>query len=229
MPYIKTFIFSIGISAIFWPANVYAQNNISTFGETALAINQSFSDNYSANFAIRSRYFLLKNNTFQYTQQQVDIFHFSTFKLNYYNKLSLGIYYRNRDWLNTGSNETRFIQQFNYTKQTLGVRFGHRLRLEQRMLKTKTILRQRYRFAVDFPLNGEKLDIGEPYLVSAIEGLWSISKMNVPETDLRLASQIGWQIAQQLKLQMGLEYRLEAFNMVAKHTMFILTGAIIKL
>lgn len=200
-----------------------------SLGETAFSVNHKVSKTYSINFAARSRYFLYRDNTVQYQQQQVDVFHFSTFTLNYNHKLSFGLYYRHRDWFDSGDNETRFTQQFNYTKQKLGVRYGHRFRAEQRILNTKTIYRQRYRFAVDFPLNGEKLDIGEAYLVSAAEGLLSLSKTERPETDIRLSSQIGWQITEKIKLQTGLEHRLEAFNLAAKHNVFVLTSAILKI
>ncbi|WP_246454685.1 DUF2490 domain-containing protein [Hyunsoonleella aquatilis] len=206
-----------------------AQSNFSSLGESAISLNHSVSKIYSVNFAFRSRYVLYNDDGFQYLQQQVDAYHFSTFKLDYYHKLSFGIYYRNRDWFDTGSDETRLTQQYNYTKQTLGVRYGHRIRAEQRILDTKTIFRQRYRFAVDFPLNGEKLDIGETYLVSAIEGLLSLSKPDNPETDIRVSSQIGWQMNEALKLQLGLEHRWEALNLVAKHNLFVLTGAVLKI
>lgn len=208
---------------------VKAQSNFSSLGENAASINHNVSNSYSVNFALRSRYVLYNDDGLQYQQQQFDIFHFSTFKLNYYHKLSFGIYYRNRDWFETGSDETRITQQYNYTKQTLGVRYGHRFRAEQRILDTKTIFRQRYRFAVDFPLNGEKLDVGEPYMINAIEGLFSLSEPDSPETDVRLSSQIGWQVSEKLKLQTGIEHRLEAFNLEAKNLLFILTSAIIKI
>lgn len=209
--------------------NSYAQNNFTSLGESAFAINHTVSKTYSMNFALRSRYFLYKNKNFQYQQQQIDIYHFSTIKLNFNHKLSFGIYYRNRDRFETGTNELRLTQQFNFTKQKLGVRYGHRIRAEQRIIDNKTIFRQRYRFAVDFPLNGEKLDIGEAYLVSATEGLLSLSKTDKPETDIRISSQIGWQISQKLKLQTGLEHRLEAFNLKAKNNLYILSSAVLKI
>lgn len=208
--------------------SITAQSNFSSLGESAVSLNHNISKTYSVNFAFRSRYVLYNDDGLQY-QQQVDVYHFSTFKLDYYHKLSIGIYYRNRDWFETGSDETRITQQYNYTKQTLGVRFGHRIRTEQRILDTKTIFRQRYRFAVDFPLNGEKLDIGEAYLVNTVEGLLSLSKPDKPETDIRIATQIGWQINENLKLQTGLEHRVEAFNLVAKNNLFVLTTAVLKI
>ncbi|MFD2725061.1 DUF2490 domain-containing protein [Hyunsoonleella rubra] len=206
-----------------------AQDNFTSLGESSLSLNHKISETYSANFVFRSRYVLYNGDGFQYQQQQVDVFHFSTFKLDFYHKLSIGLYYRNRDWFETGSDEKRIIQQYNFKKQTLGVRYGHRFRAEQRILDTKTIFRQRYRFAVDFPLNGEKLDIGETYLVSAIEGLLSLSKPDNPETDIRVSSQIGWQMNEALKLQLGLEHRWEALNLVSKHNLFVLTGAVLKI
>ncbi len=206
-----------------------AQDDFSSLGESAIAINHKVSETYNVNFAFRSRYILYADNAIQYQQQQVDIYHFSTFKLNFYHKLSVGIYHRKRDWFETGSNETRITQQYSYTKQTLGIRYGHRLRAEQRILDHKTIFRQRYRFAVDFPLNGEKLDIGETYLVSSAEGLLSLSKPDKPETDIRLSAQIGWQATGSVKLQTGVEHRIEAFNVMAKNNLFVLTSVFLKI
>ncbi len=209
--------------------SITAQSNFSSLGESAVSLNQNISKTYSVNFAFRSRYVLYNDDGLQYQQQQVDVYHFSTFKLDYYHKLSVGIYYRNRDWFETGSDETRITQQYNYTKQTLGVRYGHRLRSEQRILNTKTIFRQRYRFAIDFPLNGEKLDIGETYLVNTVEALLSLSQPDKPETDIRIATQIGWQVNEELKLQIGLEHRLESFNLEAKNNLFVLTTVVLKI
>lgn len=206
-----------------------AQNNFVTLGETAFAINHSVSKNYSVNFATRSRYFLYQNNRILYNQQQIDVFHFSTFKLNFNHDLSFGIYYRNRDMFETGSNELRLTQQFNYKKQKLGVRYGHRFRAEQRIQNNKTIFRQRYRFAIDFPLNGEKLNVGEAYLINSIEGLISLSKFDAPEIDQRTTIQIGFQITENLKLQTGLEYRLEAFNIKGENNLFVLSSAVLKI
>lgn len=226
MPYIKNLIFLLLLLICF---SSKAQDDFVALGESAFAVNHNVSKNYSVNFAMRSRYFLYQNKNIQYQQQQMDVFHFSTFKLNFSHDLSFGIYYRNRDIFETGSDELRFTQQFNYKKQKLGVRYGHRFRAEQRILNTKTIFRQRYRFAVDFPLNGEKLDIGEPYFVGAFEGLLSLSNPDAPEIDQRTTAQIGWQLTENLKLQAGLEYRLEAFNIKGRNNLFVLSSAILRI
>lgn len=206
-----------------------AQNNFETLGESAFAVNHKVSKNYSLNFALKDRYYLYKAADFTFEQRQIDIVHFSTFKLNYNHDLSVGLQYRNRDLFSNSSNELRITEQFNYKKQKIGIRYGHRFRAEQRILNTKTIFRQRYRFAIDFPLNGEKLNIGESYLVNTVEGLLSVSKKDRPETDIRISSQIGWQVTEVLKLQTGLEHRFEAFNLKTKNNLFILTTAVLKI
>ena len=180
-------------------------------------------------FLLRSRYALFKEDNFVYKQNQMHFIHFSTFNFNYSHSISLGIDYRNQDFFGIGANEIRITEQFNYIKQKLGVRYGHRFRAEQRLFETQTIYRQRYRFAVDFPVNGEKLDLGEAYLIFSTESLWSFTKNVKPFYEQRLTSQIGWQVLESLKLQIGLDYRLEAFNISSIHNLFILTSGILKI
>tara|TARA_R110002049_G_scaffold37208_1_gene117503 strand:+ start:68058 stop:68738 length:681 start_codon:yes stop_codon:yes gene_type:complete len=214
---------------IFISYQAFSQHDFDALGESAFAINHKVSKNYTVSFSLRSRYFLYRNAKFQFEQQQVDLFHFSTFKLNDSYKLSAGVYYRNRDFFDTGSDELRFMQQFIYTKQLKKLRFRHRFRAEQRILDSQTIFRQRYRFAIDCPLKGETLDVGEPFIFNALEGLCSLSKVSAPEIDARATTKIGWQISRNLKLQTGLEYRLEAFNLVAKNYLFVLTSGVLRI
>lgn len=206
-----------------------AQDNFESLGETAFAVNHKLSESYSINFSARSRYYLYRDANFNIENRQVDLVHFSTYNLDYNHSLSFGVQYRFRENFDGGSNELRLSQQFNYTKQNLALRFGHRFQLEQRILDDRTILRSRYRFALDFPLNGEKLDVGESYLVISMEALLSLAKQQNPEIDHRTTAQIGWLVSEQLRLQMGLEYRFEAFNIDTEERFFILTSAILKL
>lgn len=209
--------------------NSFAQSEFNTLGESMVSINHKVTENYSYNFIFRSRYFLNKNNTFLYKQQQVDVFHFSNFKLKTNNKIGIGAYYRNRDWFESGSNELRFIEDYTILKQKTSTRLTHRIRTEQRLLDTKTLFRQRYRFAINHLLNGNTLEVGNAYLTNSIEGLLSIGKTIKPETDIRISSQIGWLINENLKLQTGLEHRLEAFNLKAKNNLFVLTSAVFRI
>lgn len=226
MFYIKRIF--IGFGFIFCSLS-FSQSDFETLGESSFALDHKVSDKYSINFATRSRYFLYRNEDFELKNRQIDFVHFSTLKLNYNHSISLGVQYRFREAFDGGNNELRLTQQFNYTKQNLALRFGHRLRLEQRIFNNFTVWRSRYRFALDFPLNGEKLDIGEGYMVTSMEALLSVANENKSEFDHRTTAQIGWLISEDLKLQAGLEYRFEAFNLETEYRLFILTSAILKL
>lgn len=207
----------------------FSQENFESIGETALSVNHKVSSTYRVNFSARTRYFLYRDSELNIENRQIDLVHFSTYNLDYNHSLSFGLQYRFREGFDGGSNEVRLTQQFNYTKQNLALRFGHRVRLEQRILDELTIIRSRYRFAVDFPLNGEKIDVGEAYLVTSMEMLLSLSHNIKPEFDHRTTGQLGWKIAEHLKLQAGLEYRFEALNLNTEHLLFILTTAVLKL
>jgi hypothetical protein len=207
----------------------FSQNNFGMLGESGFAVDHKVSTSYSMNFASRTRYYLYQNSNTNFKNRQLDFVHFSTLKLDYNHSLSFGVQYRFREAFDDGSNELRLIQQFNYTKKNLALRFGHRFRFEQRILDDLTILRYRYRYALNFPLNGEKLDVGESYLETSMEALLSQSQNIKPEIDHRTTAQIGWLISEKLKLQIGLEYRFEAFNIKTEELLFILTSAILKL
>jgi hypothetical protein len=206
----------------------FSQNDFETLGETSFAINHNASRNYKINFAARSRYYLYQDKSISFQNRQLDVVHFSTLSLDYNHNLSIGIQYRIRESIDGGNNELRITQQFNYTKKSEALRFGHRFRFEQRILEDLTILRSRYRFALDLSLNGEKLDIGESYLVTSMEVLLSQSNKIKPELDHRTSAQMGWLISEKSKLQFGLEYRFEALNINTENRLFILTSYILK-
>jgi hypothetical protein len=181
------------------------------------------------NFSARSRYFLYQEDNFLLKNRQIDVVHFSTYALDFNRSISLGIQYRFRDGFDNGNDELRLTQQFNFKKRAYVVRYGHRFRLEQRIFSNLTIIRYRYRFALDFPLNGEKLDIGEGYFIGSMEALLSQSSKLKPELDHRTTINFGWLLTEQLKLQLGLEYRFEAWNIETEQRLFILTSAILNI
>ncbi len=214
---------------IFIGLTAYSQEDFEGLGESEFAINYRLNTNYKLNILVRYRYYLYQDDNFNFENRQIDLVHFSTFNLDYYHTLSLGIQYRIRESIDGGSNELRLTQQFNYTKTNQAIRFGHRLRLEQRIFEDFTIFRTRYRFALDSPLNGEKLDVGESYILASMEALYSISNSIKPELDHRTTAQIGWLLSEKLKIQFGLEYRFEAFNITTEEKLFLLSSFILKI
>lgn len=227
MSYIKnSFIYLVFITGLNF---LYAQSDFESLGETSFAVNTNVANNYTINFAINSRYYLYQDEAINFENRQLDFIHFSTFGLDYNHSISLGLQYRLRESIDGESNELRLTQQFNNTQRHEAMRFGHRIRLEQRFFENLTIIRSRYRFAIDFPLNGTNLNIGEAYLVNAMEALLSHSKKLKPELGYRATAQIGWLVSAALKLQLGLEYRLEAFNLDTEQKLFLLTSAVLKI
>ena len=224
MSFIKCVLLT-GMGLLCFP--VFAQDDFEGLGETSFALNHIVNSDYKINFSVRSRYFLYQNDDFSFQNRQLAFVHISALNLDYNHSVSLGLQYRIRS-IDGGRNELRLTQQFNYTKNNGALRFGHRVRFEQRILGDLTILRSRYRFALDVPLEGEKLDIGELYFVTSMEALLSHSKAHKPELDHRTTSHIGWLISESLKLQLGLEYRFEAFNINTEEKLFLYTSVILK-
>lgn len=140
-------------------------------------------------------------------------------------KLSLGLYYRNRGFFDAGSGEIRITERFSYEQKHPRILYSHKIRIEQRFLKTLTIFRQRYKFGVNFPLNGKNHDTGKSFLSGDLESLVSFSSALPPITDLRTTAQFGWKATKNLVLKTGFEHRLEAFNLKGYNLFFLLTSA----
>ncbi|WP_157449653.1 DUF2490 domain-containing protein [Croceitalea dokdonensis] len=203
--------------------SVWGQENLTVYWQPSLALNYKVKKNYSHNFALINRNFTFKEASVTLDTRHVDIVHFSNLKIRENQSIAFGILYRFRDAFDDAGNELRLTQQFNLVQRPLVVRYGHRFRTEQRITNTNTIHRFRYRFTLDFPLRGEALDLGEPYLVGNIENLLSVGRQAKPEYDTRFTLNLGWKITDRAKFQIGAEYRLEDYAQNLQHVCFLLT------
>lgn len=204
----RFFLFTLLLSI----APLWSQKNLTAYWQPQAAVNYKVTGSYSHNFSLANRNYIFDNEEFLLKGRQLDLAHFSNLKIRDNQSIALGIQYRFRNNFEDKENELRITQQYNITKKPNAIRYGHRVRAEQRITKSITTHRFRYRFAVDFPLIGEKLDLGEPYFVGSLENLLSVAKGNSPEYDTRLSGQIGWQLHSDVKFQMGVEYRLEDYS-----------------
>ncbi|MBD0830966.1 DUF2490 domain-containing protein [Aestuariibaculum sediminum] len=220
MKFRTTFLIFFIINSVF-KLNAQEEGNI--LGETSVNVNYNVSETYRINFTARSRYFLFENKKLIYTQQQFDIFHFSTFKIKKSNRIGLGLYYRNRDLFETGSDEIRIMQQYSYKKHKRQISLGHRFRFEQRIFDTRTIFRSRYRFALNFPLNSNDSNTEAPYIFAAAEGLLSLTDTSKPEFGQRTTAMLAWHIGNHSLFKTGFEYRLENFSNKTENYMFFLS------
>lgn len=204
---------------------IYAQENLTGYWQPQVAINYKVVPYCTHNFSMANRNYVVDNGDVQLSVRQLDLVHFSNLRLQDNKSIALGIQYRFRNAFDESGDELRFTQQYNFTKKPMAVRYGHRFRTEQRLTKSPTIHRFRYRYALDFPLTGETLNVGEPYFVGSLENLLSVSKSASPGYDVRLTGQIGWQLHSGLKLQVGMEYRLEDFSsQIPQNVIFLLTS-----
>ncbi|RNC92533.1 MAG: DUF2490 domain-containing protein [Allomuricauda sp.] len=200
-----------------------AQENFTGYFQPQIAFNYEVSPFYSHNFSLENRNYFIQEGRSQFQVRHLHLAHFSNLKIKDNQSIALGIQYRFRETFDEGSNEIRLTQQYNITNRPFVVRFGHRLRAEQRILKSLTIHRFRYRFSLDFPLQGERLDIGEAYLIGNVETLLSVPKSTNPEYDQRFTLNIGWLLNKELKFQIGAEYRFEDFMEGTQHVLFFLS------
>ncbi len=224
----KKIIFLTGI--IFSLQATWGQDNLTGFWEPVIALNYKVKDNYKHNFSLAKRSFIYLGSDVQLTTRQLDLVHFSDFKIKDNADIAFGVQYRLRENFDTtGSNELRLSQQYNITKRTGKLRLGNRIRTEQRITKKPTIHRFRYRFAIDFPLQGEVLDIGESYAVLSVESLLSVGRASQPEYDQRLDAQIGWLLNNNTKIQVGTQWRAENYTQETEYIFFISSALVLSL
>ena len=206
-----------------------SQENLTGIVQPAVALNFKVAPHYSHYWEI-SQQSLVFGTDLKLRAKELDFQHFSKFTLNYHQSISLGVRYRLLNvFENAGQNELRITQQYNLTDQQGNLRFGHRFRLEQRIISSLIIYRFRYRFAFDTPLNGEALDVGEAYVILSTESLISSARTRVPEYDQRFTVNFGWLTTEKTKLQAGIGYRLIDFTQNTRHAIYILSSFIISL
>ena len=160
----------------------------------------------------------------------MDLSHFSSVKWGVNRSLGLGILYRFREvFEDQSTNELRLTQQVNFVSRGQSFRFGHRLRTEQRLFPGLTLHRFRYRFAVDGPLQGKKLDPGETYWIGGLEGLLMVGKGLEPAYSLRTSGWFGYLVSDLLRIQVGGEYRIVGIWDSNRPFLFLLTSLVFNL
>lgn len=138
-------------------------------------------------------------------------------------QLSLSIGYKYRD-NKVGDAEQRFTQQVAYKHLMKHVRLVSRLRLEQRF-SSEFVHRYRYRFSMDMPLSGLRLDVKECYLVASNELLLVIED-SANSFDNRLSFGLGYVFSNSTKFQVDATHRMENLNKDVAHIPFLTTSLI---
>lgn len=228
MYFIRRFLPIFALLCITYPLR--GQDDFIAFWQPGIAVNYKVVPGYKHHFSLTNRSYTFRNSDLQLRVRQLDIAHFSRLKILDNQSLGFGIQYRFRGvFEEEKGNELRLMQQYNLTWNPRATRLGHRIRTEQRIFNSKTIHRFRYRFALDRALIGEKLDVGEPYLVATLESLLSVGSGQSPQYDQRLGLNIGWLLSNSGKIQTGVEYRCEDFTSLCQDILFFNTTLVFSL
>lgn len=208
---------------------LFSQGQIVAFWEPQVALNYKVTSTYSHNFSVVNRNYVYESHEVKLRTRHFEIAHFSTLKVRDNQSLSLGTMYRFRNiFEEEKNNELRLTEQYNLTHGSYRFRFGHRIRSEQRLANDLFIQRFRYRFTLDLPLQGEKLDIGESFLVGSTESVLSVSS-NRPSYDQRVSLAIGMLLKDKVTFQTGFEYRVEDYTHENNNVLFLNSSLVFSL
>lgn len=177
--------------------------------EGGVSANYKFNEKWSLNTQ------LLARETFNaYGSEEVEpytdrmeIKPFLTYSLFNQRKVSFGYMYRSIDPFETDRGaEHRITQQFAFLSNIRTFRIAQRIRVEERIFEDEFVLRMRYHFSYDKPLQGESLDPGELYGLISNEFVLSF---NSGEEDWqnRFSLGIGKLFKNKQKLQFSLTHR----------------------
>lgn len=228
MSFIKKVLFHL---IILLPGLSFGQEDLLGFIQPQISLNYSLTPVYAHNFSVSQRVFFLNPPEAGLPTRHIDLSHFSNLKLAGQRSVGLGIMYRFREaFEDRDVNELRLTEQVNFTFQHHSLRFGHRLRAEQRILPLRTVHRFRYRFAADGPLQGEELNFRELYWIGHVEGLMSVGKGLAPIYGLRASAWVGYLANETFRLQIGTEFRQIGGSVLpGQSVLFLLSSLILNL
>jgi len=146
------------------------------------------------------------NNKLKFNGQFLEFNHYTNLQVASNHKFSAGVRYRFIETFTGKHNETRFVEQYSYSKKYEGFKIAHRIRLAQR-LREKTTFRTRYRFSVELPLSGKNMS-----LVNSAEGVWEFGSDEIANFGVRYSSYFAFKIFENTSFNLGLEYRYRNFT-----------------
>lgn len=123
-------------------------------------------------------------------------------------RITLGFLYGVEEPLDQASTEKRIIWQYSFRTPTGNWSLAHRARIEQRFFDDSFQHRLRYRIVAERPLQGDKLDAGELYLIAGTEILLSFDeRLKNFRLDNRTGAGVGLLFANEHRLQLELQHR----------------------
>lgn len=180
---------------------------------------------YSHKFIVEERINWYSKENLNANITQLDLAHFSTFKLSDKSALALGVQFRfEENFDKTQENELRFTEEYKYSYKIQNSKIQHRLRSEQRITTSSTSHRIRYKWGLTYPLKRNKINLSKIYVIANLETLLTLSQFKKPKYQQRIGTGIGWYLNKFTKLELVAEYRLDDFANNLDHELFLVTG-----
>lgn len=202
---------------------VAKSQHLQGFVEPKIDLNWDPSGRWSYHFEVGNRNLIYEKDSLKLNVQNAEFTHFTAIKLGLNGTAAGGIRYRFREIFDeVSTDELRLMQQYTHKHNydLLGV--AHRFRLEERF-RENTSFRNRYRFSVQFPLNGESADSNDLFLKAKTETLWSLGKYEKPSLDQWTGLYVENRLLQDLSGEIGLEYRLKDYTQNTTGEIFLST------
>lgn len=191
--------------------------------EAFVQLEYDLSEKFSQEFTIESRFNWYDDHRWKLKIKQIDLAHFTSYKINQKHDVALGIQYRfEENFEKDEHNELRLTEQYKYEMDLTSVKMQHRIRAEQRF-SAETSHRYRYKIEITRNLN-DAISIS-----GALETLLTVSKNSKPEYEQRIAAEINLRINDFTELELGTEYRLDDFTANLGHEFFLVSGVKFKL
>jgi len=167
------------------------------------------SDNWKLNIRYESRHILReglfsRSSSFDYNYQLSDLAAVASRPIGLGKFLAGGMQIRH----SSGNLEFRLMQQFTYSPLNVGFRSVHRIAMDQSFRESKPArYRLRYRYAVQWALNGQSIDLHEWYIKLGSEILNAVEGADY-DLEFRILPFLGYRLNSDTKIELGLDYRL---------------------
>ncbi len=203
------FIRSLIWSIFFIPFLGNTQNVPSVRWEPAVSVTKKITTRWSYNITLRGRQRFTNygEGELNFKTDRWDIIGFGTYSLLGGKKISLGYMFRTYDPFEPESGfEHRLNQQFAFIKTFGGFRLGNKFLIEERFRSFDYMTRVRYGVSTDFPLQGEKLDPMEFYVIAGNELVYATNRF-MNQLENRFTIGLGWLLKNEKKIQVAAESR----------------------
>ncbi|TXD81799.1 DUF2490 domain-containing protein [Subsaximicrobium wynnwilliamsii] len=198
---------------------MHSQERFTAFFEPEFELTYQVTQHYEYSFGIENRNFVYKSARSDYEVKQVDLSHFSTFRLPSNSSIGLGVQYRFETMFDASEeNELRLMQAYQWLM--FSNRLENRFRTEQRFYKSTTKYRFRQEFALKFPLEGSVLS----HFKTEAESLFELASSQKLELEQRFSIAFGINLAPKTSMTFAAQYRLANYTQVPAHELFFKLG-----